>query len=157
MRASSARMRGIQSFSCGQSTDIRVCLRPPVCCPRPAAETGSKLFSVNALSALPGKARRHPLSLDATVEGGRTTRRRHEPCRIQQFALPRADRFLWNLGAPVHCFVQPMRVVFRRSSLITTAATAWDWHHRDWIQAAAGRDMGSSDNEGAPLPNGYVA
>src|ERR1700688_1670925 len=55
---------------------------------------------------------------------GRTTRRRHEPCRSQQFVLLFADRMLRNLGALIHRFEQLMRAIFLRSSLISTTASA---------------------------------
>ena len=41
-----------------------------MCCPQSGAGTRSKLFSVNALSVLLGKARRHPLVLGAMVKRG---------------------------------------------------------------------------------------
>src|SRR5258707_7787767 len=42
----------------------------PMCCPQSGTGTRSKLFSVNALPVLLGKARRHPLFLEATVKRG---------------------------------------------------------------------------------------
>jgi hypothetical protein len=54
----------------------------------------------------------------------RTTRRWHEPCRSQKFAVLFADRMLRNLGTSIHCFGQLMRAIFLRSSLITTTESA---------------------------------
>lgn len=48
-----------------------------------------------------------------------------------------------------------LRVIFLRSSLITTTSIAQDWHYRDWIYVAAGRDMGSFGN-GGTFANGHM-
>src|SRR5258705_5556042 len=117
-------MSGSRSSSFGQSIAIGVGLRPPMCCPQSETGTLSKLFAVNALPVLLRKARRHPLSLEATVKRGVATSRWHEPCRTQQFALRFAHRMLRNLGAPIHCFEQLMRAFFLRSSLTTRKVNA---------------------------------
>ena len=58
-----------------------------MCCPQSGTGTRSKLFSVNALSVLLGKARRHPLSLEVTVKRGVQPGAGTSLAGLRQFAL----------------------------------------------------------------------